>query len=93
VIWFDPVRDGHSVRLRIEETHSDPDRYLLVGDELIWDRRFGRPRNTVVLPEGWRVTASSIPAVVSETDDGRVQLRFVNDRPGGIDVFIKGKQK
>ncbi len=93
VIWFDPVQPGHSARLRIEETYTDPSRYLRVGGELIWDRSFGRSRNVVVLPAGWYVTANSIPAQLSETDDGRVQLSYVNDRPGGIDVFIKAKRR
>lgn len=93
VIWFEPVKKGQSVRLRIEETYTDPGRYLLSGDELIWDRSFGRPRNTVILPEGWYLTTSSIPAVVNETDDGRIQLDFVNDRPGTIDVFLKAERR
>ena len=93
VIWFDPVKKGQSVRLRIEETYTDPGRFLVEGDELIWDRSFGRPLNTVIIPEGWYVTASSIPAVVGETDDGRIQLDYVNDRPGSIDVFLKAKRR
>ena len=40
---------GQSTRLRISETYTDPGRYSLEGDELVWDRAFGRPRNTVVL--------------------------------------------
>ncbi len=93
VIWFDPVQPGHSVRLRIEETYSDPSRYLLAGDELVWDRAFGRPRNAVVLPAGWYLTASAIPAVVSETGDGRIRLDFTNDRPDEIAVFLKAKRR
>jgi len=93
VIWFDPVRAGHSARLRIEETYTDPGRYLLAGDELVWDRSFGRSRNTVILPEGWRLTANSVPAVIGMTEDGRIRLEYVNDRPGNIDVFIKAKRR
>ena len=93
VIWFDPIRDGGSARLRIWETYTDPNRYVLAGDELVWDRGFGRPRNAVVLPEGWFLTSSSIPAVVDETDDGRVRLYFENDRPGNIQVFLKGRRR
>lgn len=93
VIWFDPVPEGHSVRLRIEETYTDPGRYLVIGDELVWDRSFGRPRNTVILPAGWFLTTNSIPAVISETGDGRVRLRYVNGRPDNIDVFIKGRRR
>ncbi len=93
IIWFDSVKKGQSVRLRISETYTDPNRYLLVGDELIWDRSFGRPRNSVILPEGWYVTTNSIPAIISETDDGKIRLYYVNDRPGNIDVFIKAKRR
>ena len=93
VIWFAPVKQGHSVRLRIEETYTDPNRYLLYGDTLVWDRSFGRPVNTVVLPAGWYVTTSSIPAVVSQTQEGSIQLKYVNDRQGNIDVFIKAKRR
>ena len=93
VIWFAPVKDGQSVRLRIEETYTDPNRYVTVGDELVWDRSFGRPRNTVILPDGWWLTANAVPAVVSETEDGRIALRYVNDRPGDIDVFVKARRR
>ncbi|HSM61468.1 MAG TPA: hypothetical protein VK849_11745, partial [Longimicrobiales bacterium] len=70
VVWFDPVREGASTRLRIWETYTDGGRYALVGDELVWDRSFVRPRNTVVLPEGWYLLAIAIPGVVDATDDG-----------------------
>lgn len=93
VIPFPPVERGRSLRLRISETYTDPGRYYLVGDELVWDRNFGRPHNAVVLPAGWYLTASSIPAVVSETDDGRIRLDFVNPRPDGIAVLIKARRR
>jgi hypothetical protein len=93
VIHFDPVPQGGSARLRIEETYTDASRYLVAGDELIWDRSFGRARNTVILPEGWYLTASSVPAVVSTLEDGRIRLRFINDRPGNIDVFLKARRR
>ncbi len=93
VIWFDPVERGGSVRLRIEETYTDPNRYVLNGDELVWDRSFGRPRNTVILPEGWYLTTNAIPAVVDLTDDGRVRLSYINQRPGNIAVFIKAQRR
>ena len=92
-IWFDPVPDGGSRLLRITETYTDPNRYIPYGDEFVWDRSFGRSRNTVVLPEGWYLTANAVPATVSTRDDGRVQLVYSNDRPGVIDVFIKGRRR
>ena len=92
-IWYDPVPEGHSVRLRIEETYTDANRYLLYGGEFVWDRSFGRPQNTVVLPEGWYLTVNSIPAVIDEMEDGRIRLYYVNDRPGGIDVYVRGRRR
>ncbi|HSG48755.1 MAG TPA: hypothetical protein VLA43_13125, partial [Longimicrobiales bacterium] len=61
VVWFDPVESGASTRIRIWETYTDPGRYLLAGEELVWDRGFGRPRNTVILPEGWFLSANAVP--------------------------------
>jgi len=89
VIWFDPPQEGGSRRLRIWETYTDPGRYLRVGRELVWDRHFGRPRNALVLPEGWYLTTSAFPAVVSETEDGRIRLEFNDDEPDGVDAFVK----
>ena len=93
LIRFPPVARGASVRLRISETYTDPARYKVEGDELVWDRSFGRPRNAVVLPAGWMLTASSIPATVSVTEDGRIRLDFVNPRPDEIAVLIKAKKR
>lgn len=93
VIRFDPVKQGQSVRLRIEETYTDPGRYGLVGGELVWHRAFGRPANDVLLPEGWYLTASSIPAAVRQESDGRIRLEFVNPRPDEIDTIIKARRR
>ncbi len=93
VIWFEPVQKGQSVRLRIEETYTDPNRYLLNDGELIWDRSFGRNRNTVVLPKGWFLTTSSMPATIEETEDGSISLFFLNDRPDSLDVYIKAQKR
>jgi hypothetical protein len=93
VIPFTAPPAGGSVRLRISETYTDPVRYRLEGDELIWDRGFGRARNAVVLPAGWRLTHSSIPAVVTLTEDGRIRLDFTNPRPDEIQVLIVAKRR
>jgi hypothetical protein len=93
VVRFAPVTAGGSVRLRISETYTDPARYRLDGDELVFDRSLGRPRNAIVLPAGYYPTACSIPATVSETADGRIRLDFVNNRPDSIDVLLKARQR
>ncbi|MEO6444452.1 MAG: hypothetical protein ABIZ91_07250 [Gemmatimonadaceae bacterium] len=88
VIPFSPVREGESVRLRISETYTDPARYRLQGDMLVWDRAFGRPANAMVLPAGWSLANCSVPATVSLTPDGRVRLDFVNARNDDIAVLL-----
>ena len=92
VIRFPAVVKGQSIRLRIEETYTDPARYAIVDGQLMWNRSFSRPRNDIVLPAGWRVTTSSIPATVSLSADGRVRLAYVNPRPDSIDVFLKARK-
>jgi hypothetical protein len=92
VISFPPVTAGQSTRLRISETYTDPGRYFLDGEELVWDRAFGRPRNTVVLPAGWTVVASSIPSQISEDPDGRQRLYFENPRPDEIQVLLRARR-
>ena len=93
VLHFPPVKDGQSVRLRISETYTTPESYRLDGTDLVFERSLGRARNSVVLPPGWYLTASSIPAVVRETDDGLIRLDYVNGRPEAIDVLIKGRKR
>jgi hypothetical protein len=93
LIPFGPVKKGQSVRLRISETYTDPARYALVDGQLMWHRSFGRPRNDMVLPAGWRLTTTSIPAVVTQEPDGRIRLSFWNPRPDSLDVFVKARRR
>jgi hypothetical protein len=93
VIRFPAVQKGQSVRLRISETYTDQGRYYMDDDQFIWDRSLGRPRNAVVLPAGWYLTASSIPAVVTMTNDGRVRMDYDNPRPDEVAVLLKGRKR
>ncbi|MFZ0334632.1 MAG: hypothetical protein WAN10_06065 [Candidatus Acidiferrales bacterium] len=92
LIPFTPVKQGQSVRLRISETYTAPVSYHLDGDELVFDRSLGRARNAVVLPPGWYLTASAIPATVTQLPDGRIRLDFWNGRPDDVDVLLKAKR-
>ena len=92
VIHFPAVKQGQSARLRITETYTDANRYKLEGDELVWDRAFGRPRNAVVLPAGWTVVASSTPGTISQDPDGRQRLYFENNRNDEIQVLIRARR-
>ena len=93
VFHFPPVKPGQTTRLRMFETYTDTARYKLVGDQLVWNRSFGRPFNAVVLPAGWQLTNSSIPATVSEQPDGRIRLDFINARPDEIAVLITARRR
>jgi len=93
VIWFDAVKKGTTTRIRIEETYTDPNRYLKSNDELVWDRSFGRVYNTITLPEGWWLTANAVPATVFLNEAGLVSLYYLNDGPDDIDVFVKALRK
>jgi hypothetical protein len=93
VIPFSALKEGQSVRLRIAETYTAPVSYGLDGDELVFDRSLGRPRNAVVLPPGWYCTFSAIPATVSQLPDGTVRLDYWNDRPEPVDVLLKARRR
>ncbi len=87
------VGEGESTRVRVIETYTDEERYYMDGDELVWDRSLGRPYNIVKLPPGWMLTSVSIPAVISEDDEGLVSLRFINIRNDSIGVVIRAKRR
>jgi hypothetical protein len=93
VIPFPAVQAGQTLRLRIAETYTAPASYKLDGDDLVFDRSFGRPRNAVVLPSGWYCTFNAIPATLSQLPDGRVRLDYWNGRPDQIDVLIKARRR
>ena len=93
VVRYEPVPSGGSRRLRIEETYTDPSRYGLLGDQLVWNRRFGRTHNALVLPAGWHLTDCSIPASITETGDGRIRLDLLNARPDRIVVIVKSRRR
>jgi hypothetical protein len=93
VIPFTALKTGQTVRLRIAETYTAPSSYGLDGDELVFDRSLGRPRNAIVLPPGWYCTFSSIPATLSQLPDETVRLDYWDDRPEPVDVLLKAKRR
>lgn len=88
-----PIPAGHTVRIRVQETYTDPGRYYMEGEELVWDRTLGRPRNVVTLPAGWVLTGISTPATVSTDDEGRVVLRFINPRNDSVHVVLRARRR
>jgi hypothetical protein len=88
-----PVTKGTSVRLRLKETYTDPKSLYLDGDELVWDRTFGRLRNTVVLPPGWYLTGLESPATIQILSDGRVSVYVVNPRNDDVRVYLRARRR
>jgi hypothetical protein len=84
---------GTTNRIRLMETYSDPKSYYLNGDELVWDRTFGRLRNTVVLPAGWYLTGLASPATIQTLRDGRVSVYVVNPRNDEVRVYLRARRR
>ncbi len=88
-----PVGEGESVRIRVEETYTDPAGYTLQNGELVWTRTLGRPLNFVTLPAGWMLASVNTPALISLDADGRVMLRFTNPRNDELAVTIRARKR
>jgi len=88
-----PLVEGSTNRIRLKETYADPKSLYLDGDELVWDRTFGRLRNTVVLPPGWYLTALSSPGIIQTLPDGRVSVYVVNPRNDEVRVYLRARKR
>jgi hypothetical protein len=88
-----PLSAGATNRIRLRETYADAKSLYLDGDELVWDRSFGRLRNTVVLPSGWYLTALSAPSTIQTLPDGRVSIYVVNPRNDDVRVYLRARKR
>jgi hypothetical protein len=75
------------------ETYVDPASYALKDGEITFDRTFGRPRNLVVLPAGWKLTESVAPASVTTLADGRMLVTFLNPRNDEVHVILRATKR
>lgn len=89
----EPVAEGKSTRIRVQETYTDPVGYFVENGELTWKRTVGRPLNFLTLPAGWMLTSVNVPATITLDDAGRVQLRFVNPRNDDLSIVIKARRR
>jgi hypothetical protein len=88
-----PIAVGTTNRIRLKETYVDAKSLYLDRDELVWDRTFGRLRNTVVLPAGWYLTALSAPSTIQTLPDGRVAIYTVNPRNDDVRVYLRARRR
>jgi cytochrome c-type biogenesis protein CcmE len=88
-----PIAEGETVRVRCQESYTDPEGYFVRNGELVWSRTLGRPLNYVTLPAGWMLTSLNSPATVTLDSEGRVTLRFTNIRNDNLTVNIHAKKR
>jgi len=88
-----PLAEGTTNRIRLKETYADAKSLYLDGDELVWDRTFGRLRNTIVLPPGWYLTALASPGTIQTLPDGRVSVYVVNPRSDDVRVYLRARKR
>jgi hypothetical protein len=88
-----PLPAGTTNRIRLKETYTDPKSYYLEGNDLVWDRSFGRLRNTVVLPQGWYLTGLATPSIIETLGDGRVSVYTVNPRNDEVRVYLRARRR
>lgn len=88
-----PVPNGGEYRLAIIKTYKDDKSYYTEGDQLVYKRPLGIPRDSVVLPVGYEIMSCSVATQVLRQADGRLKLAFVNPGSGGqLEVTIKAKK-
>jgi hypothetical protein len=87
-----PVPKGGERRIRIYKTYLDPASYRTEGDRIVFERTLSIRRNAVVLPAGYELVGSAVPAIVSTESDGRVVASFVNDRDDSLAVKVEGRR-
>jgi len=83
--------DRQSAHLRVTGTLQD-EGYSLVNGELRFDRTMRGLRNTVLLPAGWNISASSQSGTIG-TYRGRTFIAFINlNAENSYRVVIRGRR-
>ncbi|HMG75558.1 MAG TPA: hypothetical protein VK582_18815 [Pyrinomonadaceae bacterium] len=88
-----PVSDRGEYRLAIIKTYKDDKSYYIEGDQIVFKRPLGIPRDSIVLPAGYEIVSCSVATQVLSEADGRLKLAFVNPGSGGqLEVTIRAKK-
>ncbi len=88
-----PVSERGEYRLAIIKTYKDDKSYYTEGDQIVFKRPLGIPRDSIVLPAGYEIVSCSVATQVLMEADGRLKLAFVNPGSGGeLQVMIKAKK-
>jgi hypothetical protein len=87
-----PVPKDGEYRLRILKTYEDPKSYFVENNLLVFDRSLGVKRNMIILPAGYELVGSTVPAIVDIGPDNRVRISMVNDRDDELGVKITARK-
>lgn len=88
-----PVPERGEYRLAIIKTYKDDKSYYIDGDQIIFKRPLGIPRDSIVLPAGYEIVSCSVATQVLRQTDGRLKLAFVNPGSGGqLEVTIRARK-
>ncbi len=88
-----PVAANGEYRLAIIKTYKDDKSYYTEGEQIVFKRPLGIPRDSIVLPAGYEIISCSVAAQVLTEADGRLKLAFVNPGSGGqLEVTIKARR-
>ena len=88
-----PVAERGEYRLAIIKTYQDDKSYYTEGDQIVFKRPLGIPRDSIVLPAGYEIVSCSVATQVLMDADGRLKLAFVNPGSGGqLEVTIRARK-
>jgi len=88
-----PVPESGEYRLAIIKTYKDDKSYYTEGDQIVFKRPLGIPRDSIVLPAGYEIVSCSVATQVLMEADGRLKLAFVNSGSGAqLEVTIKARK-
>jgi hypothetical protein len=88
-----PVPANGEYRLAIVKTYKDDKSYYTDGDQIVFKRPLGIPRDSILLPSGYEIISCSVATQVLTQPDGRLKLAFVNPGSGGqLEVTLKAKK-
>ena len=88
-----PVPERGEYRLAIIKTYKDDKSYYTEGDQIVFKRPLGIPRDSIVLPAGYEIVFCSVATQVLREADGRLKLAFVNAGSGGqLEVTIRARK-
>src|SRR6267378_2389151 len=93
VLLAHSISERGEYRLAIIKTYKDDKSYYTEGDQIVFKRPLGIPRDSIVLPAGYEIVSCSVATQVLTETDGRLKLAFVNAGSGGqLEVTIRAKK-